>query len=46
VIAVAETVAGAHREGGFLGVGGRDVSEREQTALDEIRATLGVASGG
>jgi hypothetical protein len=46
VIAVAETVAGAHREGGFLGVGGRDVSEREQAALDEIRATLGVAAGG
>ena len=46
VIAVAETVAGAHREGGFLGVGGRDVSEREQAALDEIRATLGVAAEG
>ena len=46
VIAVAETVAGAHREGGFLGIGGRDVSEREQAALDEIRATLGVAAGG
>lgn len=46
VIAVAETVAGAKREGGFLGVGGRDVSEREQTALDEIRTTLGVAAGG
>jgi hypothetical protein len=45
-IAVAETVAGAHREGGFLGVGGRDVSDREQAALDEIRATLGVAAGG
>jgi hypothetical protein len=46
VIAVAETVAGAHREGGFLGVGGRDVSDREQAALDDIRATLGVAAGG
>lgn len=46
VIAVAETVAGAHREGGFLGIGGRDVSDTEQAALDEIRSTLGVAAGG
>jgi hypothetical protein len=46
VISVAETVAGAKREGGFLGVGGRDVSDAEQAALDEIRATLGVAAGG
>jgi hypothetical protein len=47
VIAVADTVAGAHREGGFLGIGGTDVSDRERAALDEIRTTLGVgASGG
>lgn len=35
---VAETVARAHREGGFLGVGGTQVSEHEQAALDEIAA--------
>jgi Protein of unknown function (DUF5661) len=38
VYAVAEAVAHAHREGGFLGIGGSDVSEREQAALDQIAA--------
>ena len=32
------SVARAHKEGGFLGVGGKEVSEREQAALDEIAA--------
>jgi hypothetical protein len=36
VYSVAEAVAHAHREGGFLGIGGQEVSEREQAALDEI----------
>lgn len=45
-IGVAEQVAGAHREGGFLGIGAKDVSEAEQAALAEIRTTLGVAAGG
>jgi hypothetical protein len=40
VIAVAEAAAGAHREGGFLGIGGKHVSEAEQAALDEIAASL------
>src|SRR5215212_233717 len=38
IYAVAEAVAQAHREGGFLGVGGQEVSEAEQKALDEIAA--------
>lgn len=38
---VAESVATAHKEGGFLGVGGKLVSESEQAALDEIAAALG-----
>ena len=38
--AVAQAAASAHREGGFLGVGGKDVSEEEQRALDELAATL------
>ena len=38
VFGLAETVARAHKEGGFLGVGGKEVSEREQAALDEIAA--------
>jgi hypothetical protein len=45
VMTLAETVASAHREGGFLGVGGKDVSEPEQAALDEIAAIVGDASG-
>jgi hypothetical protein len=40
VLGVADTVAHAHREGGFLGIGGKEVSEREQAVLDELSATL------
>ena len=45
VLTVAERVAQAHKEGGFLGVGGQRVSEREQAALDEVAATIGAGSG-
>jgi hypothetical protein len=38
VYSIAEAVAHAHREGGFLGIGGREVSEAEQAVLDEIAA--------
>ena len=38
VFSIAESVAKAHKEGGFLGVGGKPVSESEQAALDEIAA--------
>jgi hypothetical protein len=38
VYALAEEVAHAHREGGFLGIGGKPVSPNEQTALDAIAA--------
>jgi hypothetical protein len=38
VFTIAESVARAHREGGFLGVGGKEVSASEQAALDEIAA--------
>lgn len=41
VLTIAQAVAEAHKEGGFLGVGGEQVSEEEQAALDDIRATLG-----
>jgi hypothetical protein len=43
VITVAEAVANAHREGGFAGIGGKPVSDREQAALDGVRSTLGLA---
>jgi len=37
---LAEKVANAAREGGFLGFGGTQVSEGEQAFLDELRGTL------
>jgi hypothetical protein len=40
VVGLAERVAAAHREGGFLGVGGEQVSEAERAALDEINAAV------
>ncbi|MDQ3722686.1 MAG: hypothetical protein M3376_06385 [Actinomycetota bacterium] len=40
VFSLAEGVAHAHREGGFLGIGGTEVSAQEQAALDEIAAVF------
>jgi hypothetical protein len=37
---IAERVANAAREGGFLGFGGTQVSEGERSFLDELRNTL------
>jgi hypothetical protein len=41
VMTVAQAVAGAHKEGGFLGIGGKQVTDAENQALDEISAALG-----
>jgi hypothetical protein len=41
VMSVAQAAASAHKEGGFLGIGGKEVSEAEDQALDEISTTLG-----
>ena len=41
VMTVAQAAASAHKEGGFLGIGGKQVSEAEEKALDEISVTLG-----
>ena len=41
VMTVAQAVAGAHKEGGFLGIGGHKISDAEEAALDEISAALG-----
>jgi hypothetical protein len=38
---IAQAVAKAHKEGGFLGVGGKEISDAEQQALDEISTALG-----
>ena len=41
MIGVAEAVANASKEGGFLGFGGTLVSEKEQSVLAQIQAELG-----
>jgi hypothetical protein len=41
VLKVGETVARAHKEGGLLGIGGKEVSVSEQAVLDELASTLG-----
>jgi hypothetical protein len=43
VMTVAQAVAGAHKEGGFLGIGGKQISDAENQALDEISTALGAA---
>jgi hypothetical protein len=37
---VAQAAAEAHKEGGFVGIGGKQISDAERAALDEIRAML------
>jgi hypothetical protein len=41
-LSLAETAARSHKEGGFLGIGGTEVSDSESAMLDEIAQTLGV----
>ena len=43
ILTVAETAARAHKEGGFLGIGGTEVSDKEQAVLDELAGTLGIS---
>ncbi len=40
VLSVARAAAEAHKEGGFVGIGGKPVSDEEQAAIDEIEALL------
>jgi hypothetical protein len=42
LLTVAEKVADASKEGGFLGFGGTRVSESEMAALNEVAASLGI----
>lgn len=44
ILRLADVVAHAHKEGGVLGIGGKEVSEAEQAALDQLASTL--AGGG
>jgi hypothetical protein len=46
VMTVGQAVAGAHKEGGFLGIGGKQVSDAENRALDEISTALGSPPAG
>jgi hypothetical protein len=41
ILRLADVVAHAHKEGGVLGIGGKEVSEEEQAALDRLESTLG-----
>jgi hypothetical protein len=41
ILRLAEVVARAHKEGGVLGLGGKEVSQEEQAALDRLAGTLG-----
>jgi hypothetical protein len=40
VLGVADVVAHAHKEGGVLGIGGKEVSEQEQAVLDVLAGML------
>jgi hypothetical protein len=44
ILRVADVVAHAHKEGGVLGIGGKEVSEQEQAAMDQLASTLGTAT--
>jgi hypothetical protein len=44
VVSVAQAAAEAHKEGGFIGIGGKQISAEEQAALDEIRGILDAQS--
>ena len=41
ILRLADVVAHAHKEGGVLGIGGKEVSPEEQVVLDQLASTLG-----
>jgi hypothetical protein len=46
VVAACDAVARAHKEGGALGFGGKEISAPEQAVLDRILGALGPRPGG
>ena len=40
LIAAAQAAADAAKEGGFMGIGAQQISEREQSMLDQVRAAV------
>ena len=45
ILRVADVVAHAAKEGGVLGIGGKEVSAEEQAALDELSGKLAASAG-
>jgi hypothetical protein len=45
ILRVADVVAHAHKEGGVLGIGGKEVSEDERGVLDQLTRELGTTAG-
>jgi hypothetical protein len=45
ILRVADVVAHAAKEGGVLGIGGKEVSPQEQAALDDLAGKLGAPAG-
>jgi hypothetical protein len=46
LVATAQAAADAAKEGGFMGIGAQQVSEREQEMLDRMREAVSAGSGG
>lgn len=46
VMTVAQAAATAHKEGGLFGIGGTEISDAENAALDEISSALGAPPPG
>ena len=44
ILRVADVVAHAAKEGGVLGIGGKEVSPEEQAVLDQLASTLGISA--
>jgi hypothetical protein len=44
ILRVADVVAHANKEGGVLGIGGKEVSQQEQAVLDELAGTLATSA--
>jgi hypothetical protein len=44
ILRLADVVAHAHKEGGVLGIGGKEVSPDEQAVLDQLASTLGTTA--
>lgn len=45
IVRLADVVAHAHKEGGVLGIGGKEVSPEEQAALDKLASSLRGSEG-